>query len=164
LIFSGNHPAGIDVANAARVSAEWGNSGASDMRQPVKAIGFAMVLGIACAVSQPLAASRGGSLQALDSDHDGTVDQNEARTAAAAAFDRLDRDHDGTLSGRELKGRLSARELAAADGDHDGTLTKDEYTAAVENRFKAANRDNDDTLDAGELGSRQGKALQRLLR
>jgi Ca2+-binding EF-hand superfamily protein len=141
-----------------------GNSGALDMKKLVKAIGFALVLGLACSVSQTPAASRTSSLQTLDSDHDGTVDLNEIRAAAATAFDRLDRDHDGTLSGRELKGRLSARELAAADGDHDGTLSKDEYTAAVEKRFKAANRDSDDTLDAGELRSRPGKALQRLIR
>jgi hypothetical protein len=141
-----------------------GNSGALDMKKPVKAIGFAVVLGIAWTVSQSLAASGASSLQALDSDHDGTIDLNEITAAAGAAFDRLDRDHDGTLSERELKGRLSARELAAADADHDGTLTKDEYTAAVEKRFKAANSDSDDTLDAGELRSRRGKTLQRLLK
>jgi Ca2+-binding EF-hand superfamily protein len=135
------------------------------MKKPVKEISLAVVLSVVCAVSQPVAASRvGGSLQALDTDHDGTIDLNEARTAAAAVFDRLDRDHDGTLSGRELRGRLSARELAAADTDHDGTLTKDEYAAAVENRFKAANHDGDDTLDAKELISRAGHALLRLVR
>jgi Ca2+-binding EF-hand superfamily protein len=42
--------------------------------------------------------------QQLDSDHDGTVDLNEAKAAAAAVFDRLDRDHDGTLDRRELRG------------------------------------------------------------
>ncbi|MBO0750770.1 MAG: calcium-binding protein [Bradyrhizobiaceae bacterium] len=134
------------------------------MKQRVRAIGFAVVLGIAGAAWPALAASRAHLLQALDSDHDGTIDMDEARTAAAATFDRLDRDHDGTLGGRELRGRLSTRELAAADGDHDGTLTKDEYTAAMEKRFKAANQDSDETLDARELGSRHGKALQRLLR
>jgi Ca2+-binding EF-hand superfamily protein len=141
-----------------------GNCEGLDMKTPVKAIGFAVALGIACTVSQTLAASGTASLQALDSDHDGTIDLNEIRAAAGAAFDRLDRDHDGTLSGRELKGRLSARELAAADGDHDGTLTKDEYAAAVEKRFEAANSDGDGTLDAGELRSRSGKALQRLVK
>lgn len=137
------------------------------MKMPLREIGFAVALGIVCAVPQAPTAAVGrtdGSLHALDSDHDGTVDLNEARTAAAATFDRLDRDHDGTLSRRELKGRLSAGELAAADPDHDGTLTKDEYAAAVETRFKAANRDSDDTLDASELGSRSGMALLRLIR
>jgi TPP-dependent trihydroxycyclohexane-1,2-dione (THcHDO) dehydratase len=38
------------------------------------------------------------ALQQLDSDHDGTVDLNEAKTAGSAMFDRLNRDHDGTLS------------------------------------------------------------------
>jgi hypothetical protein len=160
---SGNHRVGLDVVFAAPFRPN-GNSGALEMKKPVKAIGFALALGIAWTVSQTLAASGAGSLQALDSDHDGTIDLNEIRAAAGAAFDRLDRDHDGTLSGRELKGRLSSRELAAADGDHDGTLTKEEYAAAVDKRFQAANSDGDDTLDAGELRSRSGKALQRLLK
>jgi Ca2+-binding EF-hand superfamily protein len=134
------------------------------MKKPVREIALAAVLGIACAVSQTFAASRAGDLQTLDTDHDGTIDLNEARTAAAATFDRLDRDRDGTLSGRELKGRMDARELAAEDPDHDGTLTKDEYAAAVEKRFKAANPDNDGTLDVPELKSGPGRALLRLVR
>ena len=135
------------------------------MKKPVKELGFAVILGVLCAVSQTFAASRGaGPLQVLDSDHDGTVDLNETKTAASAVFDRLDRDHNGTLNGRELKGRLSAKELAAEDGDHGGTLTKDEYLATVEKRFKAANPDGDDKLDAKELNSRSGRALQRLVR
>ncbi len=126
---------------------------------------FCRDLGVTCAIPQTFATSRSASsLQLLDSDHDGTVDLSETKAAASALFDRLDRDHDGTLDGRELKGRLSAKELSAEDGDHDGTLTKDEYLATVEKRFKAANRDSDDTLDANELSSRSGQALQRLVR
>jgi Ca2+-binding EF-hand superfamily protein len=135
------------------------------MKKSVKILGFAILLGVVSAAAQTFGASKtGGSLQFLDSDHDGTVDLSETKAAASALFDRLDRDHDGTLSGPELRGRVSAKELAAEDGDHDGTLTKDEYLAAVEKRFKAANRDSDDTLDAKELGSRSGRALQRLVR
>lgn len=135
------------------------------MKKTLKEVGFAMVLATICAVSQPLAASRtGGSLQTLDTDHDGTIDMNETKTAAATLFDRLDRDHDGTLSAQELKGRMSAREFAAADFDHDGTLTKEEFIAAAEKRFKAANRDSDDTLDGRELAFRPGHALLRLVR
>jgi Ca2+-binding EF-hand superfamily protein len=65
---------------------------------------------------------------------------------------------------RELKGRLTAKELAAADPDHDGTLTLDEYLAIVEQRFNAADPDKDGTLDAKELKSHAGRALLRLLR
>jgi hypothetical protein len=63
-----------------------------------------------------------------------------------------------------LRGRLTAKELAAADPDRDGTLTLDEYLAVVEQRFNAANPDKDGTLDAKELNSRAGRALLRLLR
>jgi Ca2+-binding EF-hand superfamily protein len=140
------------------------NAGEFDMKKPFKMLGFVVVFGVLSAIAHSFAASKaGGSLQLLDSDHDGTVDLGETKAAASALFDGLDRDHDGTLSGRELKGRLSAKELAAEDHDHDGTLTKDEYLAAVEKRFKAANRDSDDTLDAKELRSRSAQALNRLV-
>jgi Ca2+-binding EF-hand superfamily protein len=136
----------------------------SNMRTAGKTLGFLVLFGILSAFAQSFAASKtAGLLQLLDSDHDGTVDLGETKAAASALFDQLDRDHDGTLSGRELKGRLSAKELAADDHDHDGTLTKDEYLAAVEKRFDAANRDSDDTLDAKELHSRSGRALKRLV-
>lgn len=104
------------------------------------------------------------ALALLDTDHDGTVDLDEAKKAASALFDKLDRDHDGTLDKHELGRRLSPKEFAAADPDHDGTLSKDEYIAVVEQRFKAANSDNDGTLDAKELSSKAGRNLLRLLR
>jgi Ca2+-binding EF-hand superfamily protein len=104
------------------------------------------------------------AIRMLDTDNDGTVDLEEVKKAASAAFDKLDRDHDGTLDRRELAGRLSAKEFAAADPDHDKTLTKDEYLAVVEQRFNAANLDNDKTLDAKEFATRAGQALLQLLR
>jgi Ca2+-binding EF-hand superfamily protein len=104
------------------------------------------------------------ALRALDTDHDGTVDLDEAKTAASALFDKLDLDHDGTLDRRELKGRLTSKQFAGADADHDGTLDKNEYLAVVEKSFNAANRDNDGTLDVKELRARPGQVLLRLLR
>ena len=88
----------------------------------------------------------------------------EFQLALAALGNVLDRDHDGTLDLRELRGRLTARELRAADPDRDNTLTKDEYLALVEKRFNAANPDHDGTVDAKELKTRAGRALLRLLR
>jgi Ca2+-binding EF-hand superfamily protein len=111
-----------------------------------------------------LAASAADPIKTFDLDADGTLDLGEVKKAAAELFARLDPDHDGTLDKRELRGRLTARELAAADPDHDGTLTLDEYLAIVEKRFNAANRDNDGTLDAKELRTPAGRALLRLLR
>ena len=110
------------------------------------------------------AVSAADPIKAFDLDADGTLDLAEVKKAAAALFARLDPDHDGTLDKRELRGRLTARELAAADPDHDGTLSLDEYLAVVEKRFNAANRDNDGTLDARELRTPAGRALLRLLR
>jgi len=103
-------------------------------------------------------------LYGLDTDNDRTVDLEEAKKAASALFDRLDGDHDGTLDRRELRGRLSAKELSEADPDHDGTLTKSAYLAVVEKRFNAADPDRDGTLDSRELKTKAGRALLRLLR
>ena len=114
--------------------------------------------------SSAFAAATSDPIKMFDLDADRTLDLGEAKKAAAELFARLDPDHDGTLDKRELKGRLTARELAAADPDHDGTLSLDEYLAVVERRFRAANRDNDGTLDARELRTPAGRALLRLLR
>ena len=111
-----------------------------------------------------LPASDPDLLGGLDTDHDGTVSLDEAKKAAEIVFDKLDRDHDGTVTGRELRGRLSAREFAAADADKDGTISKDEYLAVVEQRFKAADTDNDGTLTRRELRTKAGRQLLRLLR
>ncbi|PDT73384.1 calcium-binding protein [Bradyrhizobium sp. C9] len=126
---------------------------------------LALTLTMAVLSGPALAASGGRSaLKMLDPDNDGTVDLAEAKKAAADLFAKLDPDHDGTLDVRELRGRLTAKELKMADPDHDGTLTLDEYLAVVEQRFKAADPDNDGTLDAKELQSRAGRALLRLLK
>jgi Ca2+-binding EF-hand superfamily protein len=111
-------------------------------------------------VSPAFAAS---ALKALDPDKDGTVDLNEAKTAASALFDKLEKDNDGTLDRKELHGRIPDADWAVADPDNDKTISKDEYLAYVEALFKKADTDNDGTLDAKELKTPAGHALQRLL-
>ena len=124
-----------------------------------------LVLAAAVTFSGPaLAKDRANPIKMFDTDNDCTLDLAEVKKAASAMFAKLDPDRDGTLDARELRGRLSAKELAAADPDHDGTLTLDEYLAVVEQRFNAANPDKDGTLDAKELRSPAGRALLRLMR
>jgi Ca2+-binding EF-hand superfamily protein len=103
------------------------------------------------------------ALKTLDPDKDGTVDLNEAKTAASALFDKLEKDNDGTLDRKEVHGRIPDAEWAAADPDNDKTISKDEYLAYVEAVFKKADTDNDGTLDAKELKTPAGRALVRLL-
>lgn len=124
------------------------------------------VPGLIAAATPALARSRKPStlVGQFDTDNDGTVDLAEAKKAAGDLFDKLDGDHDGTLSLKELRGRVSRRELTAADPDHDNTLTKDEYLTFVEQRFKAADKDNDGTLSSWELHTPAGRLLGRLLR
>ncbi len=96
-------------------------------------IAIALVaLGTTFATLPALAAARTADpVKTFDTDNDGTLDLMEVKKAAAAEFAKLDRDHEGTLDARELRGRLSAKEVKAADPDHDGTLTMDEYLAVV---------------------------------
>jgi Ca2+-binding EF-hand superfamily protein len=121
---------------------------------------LAISLPLAMAITPAFAAS---ALQTLDPDKDGTVDLNEAKTAAGALFDQLDTNHDGTVDCKELGNRISAEDWKTADPNNDKTISKDEYLAFVEVAFKRANPDNDATIDAKELKTRAGRALLRLL-
>jgi Ca2+-binding EF-hand superfamily protein len=124
-----------------------------------------VVTGLLLASSPTIGAPRPSDpIKMLDTDNDGTIDLMEAKKAAAAQFAKLDTDHEGTLDARELRGRLSAKDVKAADPDKDGTLTLDEYLAVVAQRFDAANADADGTLDAKELATPAGRALLKLLR
>jgi Ca2+-binding EF-hand superfamily protein len=104
------------------------------------------------------------ALAAYDTDKDGTIDENEAKAAAGAVFDKLDVDKDGTLDEKELQGRLTSMQFREADPDHDNTLTKDEYVVFVAKAFRRANRDTDGTLDARELQAPAGRAFLLILR
>ena len=124
---------------------------------------LALSLPPAIVVSSGSPAFAASALQTLDPDKDGTVDLNEAKTAAGALFDSLDVDHDGTLDRKELGDRISGADWKIADPDNDKTISKDEYLAYVEAVFKKADTDNDGTLDAKELRTPAGHALVRLL-
>jgi Ca2+-binding EF-hand superfamily protein len=99
-----------------------------------------------------------------DADKDGTTDLQEARSAAAAEFDKLDADHDGTLDAKELKRRIVKKDWPAADPDKDKTVSRDEYFNYVDALFKVADRDGDGTLDAKEMRSKAGRKLQKLMK
>ncbi len=124
---------------------------------------LAISLPLAMIVTSASPAFAASALQTLDPDKDGTVDLNEAKTAASAMFDKLEKDKDGTLDRKELHGRIPEAEWAVADPDNDKTISKDEYLAYVEAVFKKADTDNDGTLDAKELKTPAGHALLRLL-
>ncbi len=128
------------------------------------ALGTIALAGLLAAPMAPALAKKASPVASLDTDNDGTVDQNEASKSADALFARLDKDNDGSLTLKELQGRLSKKEFKAADPDNDGTLDKNEFQAIVANRFKEADPDNEGTLDEKELNSKQGKALLRVVR
>lgn len=106
------------------------------------------------------------ALNVVDPDNDGEMTLAEAQKRAGLVFDKLNKDKnkDSTLDAKELRGRMTGKELKAANPDNDGTLDKAEYLAAVAVRFKAANPDGDLTIECDELKTKAGKALYKLLR
>ena len=124
-------------------------------------------IGVAAAQAQQAgtrqAIAPDAAMHAIDTDKDGTISLDEAKTAAEKKFTALDTDHEGTLDVRELMGTLGPEAAKRADKDKDGTLSQAEYLAVVEARFKQADTNHDGTLDLQELRTRQGQGLLRLL-
>ena len=123
----------------------------------------ALVVAAGLIGAQDVSLTPQAALTAYDTDKDGTIDENEAKAAAGALFDKLDVDKDGTLDEKELGARLTKAQFREADPDNDKTLTKDEYLVFVVKAFRTANRDADGTLDAGELQTPAGLVVLRLL-
>lgn len=132
------------------------------------ALAAVAVAGVAASVSSPaLAKSKPcKTLSIIDPDNDGEMTLDEAKKRAGIIFDKLNKDapKDATLDVKELKGRLTKKELVKADPDKDGTIDKAEYLAVVEARFKAANHDKDTTIECKELSTKAGQALLKLLK
>src|SRR6266536_4742766 len=92
-------------------------------------------------------------VQSLESHTSRGLVLDEVKKAATARFNALDRDHDGTIDRRELGATVTAWQFRRADPDKDRTLDKNEYLALVEKLFRAADKDHDGTLDRKELNS-----------
>lgn len=122
---------------------------------------LAVTSGPAGAQSDPISAPE--AMSTYDTDKDGTIDENEAKAAAGALFDKLDADKDGTLDEKELQGHMTRRQFTEADPDNDKTLTRNEYLVFVAKAFRAANPDSDGTVDTRELETSQGRALLLLM-
>lgn len=122
---------------------------------------------LACGAAQ---AGRGGAgattrpMKAIDTDHDGTIDLKEARTAASAHLGHLDKDLDNTLAKKAMSHLgLDRNAYARADPDKDNTIGESEYLALVERQFKAADPDNDGTLSSGETRTKAGGTPMRMI-
>jgi Ca2+-binding EF-hand superfamily protein len=120
-------------------------------------------LAVALPFALPLTGQARGALYGIDTDHDGSIDLDEAKAAASKLFDQLDTDHDGTLTRHELWRQLGPDGFRRADTDHDGTLSKDEYLALVAFRFHRADRRGTGVLKPRDLNSAAGVLLLKLL-
>ncbi len=98
-------------------------------------------------------------VKSVDKDSDGTIDMQEAKTAAMAKFAMADKDSDGTIDSKE-----AGMDVSKADPDKDGTLDKTEFAAALGDTFKATDIDHDGTVDATELASFEGQKLQAMIK
>jgi Ca2+-binding EF-hand superfamily protein len=105
----------------------------------------------------------GDEFDAIDTDHNGTVSQEEAQAAGRAVFNSIDRNGDGKLSNDDVQSRIAPQVLKAADPDADGALNPEEYSALVTARVKSANTNGDGAVDREEIGTLAGKLLQELI-
>ena len=118
-----------------------------------------MALGFA-ALSAPVVADAedvAGAMRVIDTDHDGTIDLVEAKTAGMAIFNSTDKDSDGTIDKKE------GSTMMPVDTDKDGTVDKAEYGKAVEAAFNKADAENDGKIDDKELSSPAGEDLRTMI-
>ncbi len=120
-----------------------------------------LALGAFTFVAPAIAFADDGSatVKSVDKDSDGTIDMQEAKTAAMAKFAMADKDNDGTIDSKE-----AGMDVSKADPDKDGTLDKTEYAAALGDTFKAADTDHDGTVDAAEMAGPEGQKLQAMIK
>ena len=108
-------------------------------------------------------------LKTVDTDKDGTISLNEAKSAAVFVIVKIDADHNGILNNEELGGRVELLDQLFSQGHsfmywkEKRTITKQEYLSLVEARFKSADPDDDGTVDAKELETESGQLLLKLL-
>jgi hypothetical protein len=95
---------------------------------------------------------------------DNTLSWREIVAAARARFRQLDTDHNWTLNQNEAaKGGITPDEFRQANTKGTRTLSEQEYLGLVKMKFEAADRNHDQTLSSRELNSRSGQNLINLL-
>ena len=143
-----------------RLSRFFGHLTETTMKKTLLASSF-LALGALTFVAPAVAFADDGStiVKSVDKDSDGTIDMQEAKTAAMANFAMADKDKDGTIDSKE-----AGMDVSKADPDKDGTLDKTEFASALDNTFKATDTDHDGTVDATELASPDGQKLQAMIK
>jgi Ca2+-binding EF-hand superfamily protein len=104
-------------------------------------------------------AAAANSFDAIDTDHSGTISEEEALAAGRTVFELADKNADGKLEPAELRDRLAIKVIKVADPDADGAINPEEYSAIVKARLKSANADGDGQVSRSEYQTLAGKLL-----
>jgi Ca2+-binding EF-hand superfamily protein len=97
---------------------------------------------------------------AIDTNHDGFITQDEYVAAASAKFKQLDTAGTNELTAAEIASSPKAQErvshvadkmIKRMDTNGDGVVSQDEYMAAVKQRFAKMDKNGDGFIDADEL-------------
>ena len=130
------------------------------MKKTLLAASF-LALGAFTFVAPAIAFADDGSatVKSVDKDSDGTIDMQEAKTAAMAKF-ATSRQGQGTARSTPRKPAwTSARPIPT----RTARSTRRSSRAALGDTFKAADTDHDGTVDAKELASPEGQKLQAMI-
>ncbi|MFZ0846293.1 MAG: EF-hand domain-containing protein, partial [Pseudolabrys sp.] len=97
---------------------------------------------------------------ALDTNHDGVVTEDEYLAAATAKFKKLDTEGSGKVTAQELAAspqtlkrdaRRAQFEVKRMGADSNGEVSLDQYLATAKTRFGKLDKNGDGYIDADEL-------------
>lgn len=108
-------------------------------------------------------AARAGTIDWIDTNHDGQISLDEAKAAGLKTFDQLDGSHKGALDEKEAESILDDSDFKKADTDVDGTIDKKEYINHLQDVFEKADTDENFKLDATEQKNAAGAKLIKLI-
>ena len=123
------------------------------------------VLAMPAAQAQPVSPQALNSFMQEYGGSDGTLSLQQANKAAEKHFQALDTDHDGTVDENEIvPAGVSTAEFTAGDGpDKDKLIQKEEYMTIVKKKFTDADAKSNNKLTKDELNSEAGQKLMKLL-
>ncbi len=109
----------------------------------------------------PAEAGDGNAFEAIDTNNDTKIDLKEFLAAAGRTFDTLDTDKNGSLDENELKSlKTPIRDfLRDLDANGDGKLDRDEFLNGAETYFHELDANNDGQLEPKEFDQKRESSV-----